>query len=287
MTETELRRVKDAAEKLRAVADVVVVVGIGGSYLGARAVLEALGNPFACLRRERSGPDVVFAGQNISEDYLYDLLETLQGRSVGVIVISKSGTTTEPAIAFRILRGELEKTLRKGRGAREAHRRGDGPFQRSFERTGRPGGGMRPSLSRTMWGRYSVLTPVGCCRWLRRVSTSVHWSPGLGRWRRRRLPACRSEGTRRSSMRRHATCFTEPDREVEILGSYEPSLHYVGEWWKQLFGESEGKEGKGIFPASVTLDRRPALHGTIYSGGRENVVPRRSFRSLRRFTSCG
>lgn len=150
VTETELRRVKDAAEKLRAVADVVVVVGIGGSYLGARAVLEALGNPFACLRRERSGPDVVFAGQNISEDYLYDLLEALQGRSVGVIVISKSGTTTEPAIAFRILRGELERRYGKA-GARErivaVTDRSRGALKGLADREG-----MRPSLSRTMWG---------------------------------------------------------------------------------------------------------------------------------------
>ena len=160
VTETDLRRVKDAAEKLRAVADVVVVVGIGGSYLGARAVLEALGNPFACLRRERSGPDVVFAGQNISEDYLYDLLEALQGRSVGVIVISKSGTTTEPAIAFRILRGELERRYGKA-GARE----------RIVAVTDRSRGALKGLADREGYatfvipddvgGRYSVLTPVG------------------------------------------------------------------------------------------------------------------------------
>ena len=117
VTETELRRVLDAADLLRAGADVVVVVGIGGSFLGARAVLEALGNPFACLRRDRSGPDVVFAGQNISEDYLYDLLEALQGRSVGVIVISKSGTTTEPAVAFRIVKAEIERRYGKAGAA--------------------------------------------------------------------------------------------------------------------------------------------------------------------------
>ena len=236
VTETELRRVKDAAEKLRAVADVVVVVGIGGSYLGARAVLEALGNPFACLRRERSGPDVVFAGQNISEDYLYDLLEALQGRSVGVIVISKSGTTTEPAIAFRILRGELERRYGKA-GARE----------RIVAVTDRSRGALKGLADREGYatfvipddvgGRYSVLTPVGL---LPLAAAGAAAGVPFGRNPAEQYAAARN-------------VLYGAGYRVEILGSYEPSLHYVGEWWKQLFGESEGKEGKCIFPASVTL----------------------------------
>ena len=252
VTETELRRVKDAAEKLRAVADVVVVVGIGGSYLGARAVLEALGNPFACLRRERSGPGVVFAGQNISEDYLYDLLEALQGRSVGVIVISKSGTTTEPAIAFRILRGELERRYGKA-GARE----------RIVAVTDRSRGALKGLADREGYatfvipddvgGRYSVLTPVGL---LPLAAAGVDIGALVAGAREMEAATAAGVPFGRNPAEQYAAArnvLYGAGYRVEILGSYEPSLHYVGEWWKQLFGESEGKEGKGIFPASVTL----------------------------------
>lgn len=252
VTETELRRVKDAAEKLRAVADVVVVVGIGGSYLGARAVLEALGNPFACLRRERSGPDVVFAGQNISEDYLYDLLEALQGRSVGVIVISKSGTTTEPAIAFRILRGELERRYGKA-GARE----------RIVAVTDRSRGALKGLADREGYatfvipddvgGRYSVLTPVGL---LPLAAAGVDIGALVAGAREMEAATAAGVPFGRNPAEQYAAArnvLYGAGYRVEILGSYEPSLHYVGEWWKQLFGESEGKDNKGLFPASVDL----------------------------------
>lgn len=252
VTETELRRVKDAAEKLRAVADVVVVVGIGGSYLGARAVLEALGNPFACLRRERSGPDVVFAGQNISEDYLYDLLEALQGRSVGVIVISKSGTTTEPAIAFRILRGELERRYGKA-GARE----------RIVAVTDRSRGALKGLADREGYatfvipddvgGRYSVLTPVGL---LPLAAAGVDIGALVAGAREMEAATAAGVPFGRNPAEQYAAArnvLYGAGYRVEILGSYEPSLHYVGEWWKQLFGESEGKDQKGIYPASVDL----------------------------------
>ena len=278
VTETELRRVKDAAEKLRAVADVVVVVGIGGSYLGARAVLEALGNPFACLRRERSGPDVVFAGQNISEDYLYDLLEALQGRSVGVIVISKSGTTTEPAIAFRILRGELERRYGKA-GARE----------RIVAVTDRSRGALKGLADREGYatfvipddvgGRYSVLTPVGL---LPLAAAGVDIGALVAGAREMEAATAAGVPFGRNPAEQYAAArnvLYGAGYRVEILGSYEPSLHYVGEWWKQLFGESEGKDGQGVFPASVEFTTDLHSMGQYIQEGARNL-----FETVVRFT---
>ena len=252
VTETELRRVKDAAEKLRAVADVVVVVGIGGSYLGARAVLEALGNPFACLRRERSGPDVVFAGQNISEDYLYDLLEALQGRSVGVIVISKSGTTTEPAVAFRIVKAEIERRYGKA-----------GAAERIVAITDRARGALKTLADNEGYatfvipddvgGRFSVLTPVGLLPLAAAgvdIEALVRGAEEMERATGEQVAFAENPAAVYATVR---NALYEAGKKIEILGSYEPKLQYINEWWKQLYGESEGKDGKGLFPASVTL----------------------------------
>ena len=252
VTETELRRVKDAAEKLRAVADVVVVVGIGGSYLGARAVLEALGNPFACLRRERSGPDVVFAGQNISEDYLYDLLEALQGRSVGVIVISKSGTTTEPAVAFRIVKAESERRYGKA-----------GAAERIVAITDRARGALKTLADNEGYatfvipddvgGRFSVLTPVGLLPLAAAgvdIEALVRGAEEMERATGEQVAFAENPAAVYATVR---NALYEAGKKIEILGSYEPKLQYINEWWKQLYGESEGKDGKGLFPASVTL----------------------------------
>ncbi len=252
VTQAQLQAMEEAADRLRAVAEVIVVVGIGGSYLGARAVLEALGDPFALLRRERSGPDVVFAGQNVSEDYLYALLVALEGRSVGVIAVSKSGTTTEPAIAFRILRGELERRYGKA-GARE----------RIVAVTDGCRGVLRELADREGYatfvipddvgGRYSVLTPVGL---LPLAAAGVDIRALVAGARDMEAATASGVSFANNPAVRYAAARNAlygAGYKVEILGSYEPSLHYMGEWWKQLFGESEGKEGRGIFPASVTL----------------------------------
>lgn len=252
MTEAELRRIREAAQRLRSLAEVVVVVGIGGSYLGARAVLEALGNPFDCLRRERSVPDVVFAGQNLSEDYLYDLLKALRERSFGVVVISKSGTTTEPAIAFRILRGELERCYGK-----------DGARERIVAVTDRSKGALKELADREGYaafvipddvgGRYSVLTPVGL---LPLAVAGIDIEALVAGARDAETAVASEVAFDRNPAEQYAAArnaLYAAGYRVELLGSYEPSLCWVSEWWKQLFGESEGKEGKGIFPASVTL----------------------------------
>lgn len=247
-----LHEINLAADRLRAVADVVVVVGIGGSYLGTRAVAEALGNPFMYLQRERPFPYLVYAGQNLSEDYIYDLMDALRGHSVGMIVISKSGTTTEPAIAFRMLRREMESRYGKS-----------GTRDRIIAVTDRSRGALRVLAEEEGYscfvipddvgGRYSVLTPVGLLPLAAAGVDIAALVEGA-----REMEAATSSGVpfgKNPSVQYAAArnALYGKGYKIEILGSYEPSLQYLGEWWKQLFGESEGKEGKGIFPASVTL----------------------------------
>ena len=250
VTETELRRVKDAAEKLRAVADVVVVVGIGGSYLGARAVLEALGNPFACLRRERSGPDVVFAGQNISEDYLYELTEYLKDKKFGVINISKSGTTTETALAFRLLKKQCEdqrgkETAKKVIVAVTDAKKGAARVTADKE------GYKTFIIPDNVGGRFSVLTPVG----LLPIAVAGFDIDKLVAGAADMEKVCGSDvAFAENPAAIYAATRNELYRngkKIEILVNFCPKLHYVSEWWKQLYGESEGKDNKGIFPASV------------------------------------
>ena len=177
ITPDRIEAIEKQAAKLREKAEVIICIGIGGSYLGAKAVLEAMSDSFKFLHKKRTEPVVVFAGQNISEDYTHELLEAVKEYSIATIVISKSGTTTEPAIAFRLIKAEIEKRYGKQEAAE----------------------------------RIVAITDKA-----------------------------RNE-------------LYEGGKKIEILGSYEPKLQYINEWWKQLYGESEGKDGKGIFPASVTL----------------------------------
>ena len=247
----ELSRIEAEARKLREGADVIICIGIGGSYLGAKAVAEAMGDSFAA-RRPRKEPVVVFAGQNLSEEYTYELLDAVKDHSIAAIVISKSGTTTEPAIAFRILRGELERRYGKA-GARE----------RIVAVTDRSSVALNGLAVRSVYasfvipdvvgGRYSVLTPVGL---LPLAAAGVDIGALVAGAREMEAATAAGVPFGRNPAEQYAAArnvLYGAGYRVEILGSYEPSLHYVGEWWKQLFGESEGKEGKGIFPASVTL----------------------------------
>lgn len=250
LTDEVLDGIEAAGSRLRALADVVVVIGIGGSYLGAKAVMEALGDPFGYMKGA-AGPEVIFAGQNISEDYMWSLLEAVRGRSLAAIVISKSGTTTEPAIAFRIVRGEIER--RYGReGARE----------RIVAVTDASKGALRGEADREGYetfvipddvgGRYSVLTPVG----LLPLAVAGADIRALVRGARDMRTACGADvGFADNPAARYAAArnaLYARGYKIEILASYEPALGYFGEWWKQLFGESEGKRSRGIFPASVT-----------------------------------
>ncbi len=247
-----LSEIEGVAKDLAQRAEVVISIGIGGSYLGAKAVLDACGNSFDWLQKERKSPLVLFAGQNISEDYLSELLETLQGRSIACVVISKSGTTTEPAIAFRIIKEEIEKRYGKEEAA-----------QRIVAVTDEAKGALRKLATdegyRTfvipdnVGGRFSVLTPVGLLplavagldvRSFVKGAQDMQAQTAVG------VPMEENPALIYAAAR---TELYRKGKKIEILASYEPKLANIGEWWKQLYGESEGKDGKGIFPASVTL----------------------------------
>lgn len=246
---TQLDRIEKTARHLRSVSDTTVVIGIGGSYLGAKAVIDGLSHSFASLLKAKHH-EIIFAGQNISEDYMSDLLQILDDRNYSIIVISKSGTTTEPAIAFRILKDHLEKKAGKVTAA-----------DRIIAITDSSKGALR-SLAEingyetfvipdNIGGRYSVLTPVGllpiavCGLDIRAL---VKGAQAIEAVTRKNKNANSNPSLMYAAAR---NLILRSGKPVEILVGFTPQLHYFSEWWKQLYGESEGKEGKGIFPASV------------------------------------
>ncbi|MBJ2184696.1 MAG: glucose-6-phosphate isomerase [Muribaculaceae bacterium] len=244
--DTLLDDIKATAERLRSECEVVVVVGIGGSYLGAKAVLEALGNPFS-VYDNASKPQIVFAGHNIGEDYLHDLMAYLEGKRFGIVVISKSGTTTEPAIAFRLLKSRLEATAGREAAARRIVAITDA--KRGALRTlANEEGYTTYVIDDNVGGRFSVLSPVG----LLPIAIAGHDIKALMEGARERQKAILSGADKSAevyAVTRNA--LYRSGKKIEILVNYNPRLHYFAEWWKQLYGESEGKDHKGIFPASV------------------------------------
>lgn len=252
ITESEIREIEDAATVLRTRCEAVVVVGIGGSYLGARAVIDALSGSFDWLQEsdKRKNPVILYAGNNISEDYLHEMIDYLNGKQFGIINISKSGTTTEPAIAFRLLKELLEKKV----GNEEAKDRivAITDASRGALRTLATTEGYKTFvIPDNVGGRYSVITPVGLLpiavaginiRSLISGALEIEKATGPSTSFDYNLPAIyaviRNELYKRG-------------KKIEILVNYHPKLHYLAEWWKQLFGESEGKELMGIFPAAV------------------------------------
>ena len=248
----QLAAVNEVANRLRAKAEVIVCIGIGGSYLGAKAVLEAMSNSFALLKRDRKEPIVLFAGQNISEDYTYELLDAVKDRELAVVVISKSGTTTEPAIAFRILKAELERRYGKAEAA-----------ERIVAVTDKARGALKTLATQEGYstfvipddvgGRFSVLTPVGLLPLAAAgidIEALVRGAQDMQKATDENVPYEQNIAVQYAAVR---NALYAEGKKIEILASYEPKLQYIAEWWKQLYGESEGKEGKGIFPASVTL----------------------------------
>ena len=248
----QITAIKAAAETLRSKAEVVICIGIGGSYLGAKAVLDAMNNSFDLLRTKRENPIVLFAGQNISEDYTAELLDAVADRSIATIVISKSGTTTEPAIAFRLIKEEIEKRY----GKEEAK-------SRIVAVTDKARGALKTLATQEGYatfvipddvgGRFSVLTPVGLLPLaVGGVDIEALVAGAVA------MEKATAEGVSfedNLAAQYAATRFElyKSGKKIEILGSYEPKLQNINEWWKQLYGESEGKDGKGIFPASVTF----------------------------------
>lgn len=252
MEEQEVERILSTARRLREQAEAVICIGIGGSYLGARAIAEALGDPFACLRAGKRQTQLLFAGQNLSEDYLHDLMEAVADRSLAAIVISKSGTTTEPAVAFRIVRDELERRYGKPLAASRIVAVTD--RARGALHTLAAGEGYTTFvIPDDVGGRYSVLTPAGLLPLAVAgidIRALLAGARKLEQATAEQVPFMQNPAAVYAAVR---NALYASGKKIEILGSYEPRLHYFAEWWKQLFGESEGKQGRGIFPASVTL----------------------------------
>ena len=250
-TEALLDDIIACADQLRATCDTVVAIGIGGSYLGAKAVIEALSDSFAAYRPGVQGePKVLFAGQNIGEDYLYELQDYLKDKRFGIIVISKSGTTTEPAIAFRLLKEQLESQL----GIEEARKRivAITDAQRGALRSLATEEGYKTFvIADNVGGRFSVLTPVGLLP-IAVVGYDIRaLIDGAAEMEKATSEANDQNPSFLYACTRNA--LYNAGKKTEILVNYNPKLHYFGEWWKQLYGESEGKDQKGIFPASVDL----------------------------------
>ena len=251
ITQQQTAAIEAAAARLRSRADVIIVIGIGGSYLGARAVLEALTSPFALLAG-RQKPVVVFAGQNLSEDYLSELMEAVKGHSIAAIVISKSGTTTEPAVAFRIIKAEIEARYGKS-GAAERIVAVTDKARGALRKLAEDEGYETFVIPDDVGGRFSVLTPVGLLPLAAAGIDIASLVRGAQEMEKATAPGVGFGDNPAMQYAAARTLLYRSGRKVEILASYEPKLQYVSEWWKQLYGESEGKEGKGIFPASVTL----------------------------------
>ena len=267
----EFERIKKAAEKIRRDSDVLIVIGIGGSYLGARAVIEGLTNTFynSIPEAKRKSPQIVYAGCNLSPVYMNDLLEFVADKDISVNVISKSGTTTEPAIAFRIFREVLETKY----GAAEARKR-------IYVTTDKKKGALKTLSDEEKYetfvipdnvgGRYSVLTAVG----LLPIATA-----GID-IDRLMTGAAEAREKYNDSDLRFNDCYKyaiirnllyNSGKTTEILVNYEPKLHYFTEWWKQLYGESEGKDLKGIFPAGVDFTTDLHSMGQYIQEGKRNI----------------
>ncbi|MBD5308506.1 MAG: glucose-6-phosphate isomerase [Bacteroides sp.] len=250
ITTAQIDEINATAAKLRNECKVVVCIGIGGSYLGAKAVIEALSDTFAEERNDGGHCKVVFAGQNIGEDYLFELMRYLQGKKFGIIVISKSGTTTEPAIAFRLLKDMLER--QEGKKHASEHIVAITDAKKGALRSMADTEGYKTFvIPDNVGGRFSVLTPVG----LLPIATAGYDIKALVDG------AVSMEKGDQADALLYATtrnALYRDGKKIEILVNYNPKLHYFGEWWKQLYGESEGKDGKGIFPASV--DNSTDLH---------------------------
>ena len=245
-----LNEIKACAEVLRSNCDTVVVAGIGGSYLGARAVIEALGNSFAWLTNTGENPNILFAGNNIGEDYLYELTQYLKGRNFGVINISKSGTTTETALAFRLLKKQCEEQRGKEM-ARKVIVAVTDAKKGAARTTADKEGYTSFIIPDNVGGRFSVLTPVGLLPIAVAgfdIDKLVQGAAAMEAATATTVPFEENPSAVYAAVR---NILYAQGKKIEILVNYQPKLHFMNEWWKQLYGESEGKDLKGIFPAAV------------------------------------
>ena len=250
ITDANLTEIETAARNLQSRCEIVVVIGIGGSYLGAKAVIEAMSDSFEHLRKQHNAPIVLFAGQNIGEDYLYELQNLLADKQFGIVVISKSGTTTEPAIAFRLLKEQLEKQVGKEEAGHRIIAVTDAA-KGALRKLADTEGYKTFVIADNVGGRFSVLTPVG----LLPIAIAGFDIRALVAGACDMQKAC---GADVPFEQNPAMLYAAPrnalyqaGKKTEILVNFNPKLHYFAEWWKQLYGESEGKDHLGIFPAAV------------------------------------
>ncbi len=245
-----LDEVQAVAATLREKCEAIVVAGIGGSYLGARAVIEALGNSFAWLVNDKKNPTILFAGNNIGEDYLYELTEYLKDKKFGVINISKSGTTTETALTFRLLKKQCELQMGKEEAKNVIVAVTDA--KRGAARTCADKEGYKSFIiPDNVGGRFSVLTPVGllpiACAGFD-IKALVAGAADMEKATALDVPFEENIAAQYAAVRNGL--YAQAGKKIEIMVNYQPKLHFIAEWWKQLYGESEGKDKKGIFPAS-------------------------------------
>ena len=268
----EFERIKKAAKKIQNDSDFLIVIGIGGSYLGARAVIEALTNCFYNMipSKRRKTPKILYAGNNLSPNYLHDLLELIAEKDISLNVISKSGTTTEPAIAFRILREAIETKY----GVEEAKKR-------IYVTTDKEKGALKTLaddekyetfvIPDNVGGRFSVLTAVG----LLPIATAGIDIDKLMKGAEDARGKYSDPDVKFNDCYKYAVIrnlLYNSGKTTEILANYEPQLHYMTEWWKQLYGESEGKDGKGLFPAGVDFTTDLHSMGQYIQDGKRNLI---------------
>lgn len=250
ITSEFLDEIQATANTLRDKCEVIVVAGIGGSYLGARAVIEALSNSFAWLVADKKNPTILFAGNNIGEDYLFELTEYLKNKKFGVINISKSGTTTETALTFRLLKKQCE--AQRGKAEAKDVIVAVTDATKGAARTCADKEGYKSFIiPDNIGGRFSVLTPVGllpiACAGFD-VKELVSGAQEMERACGKNVPFEKNPAAQYAAVRNGL--YSEAGKKIEIVVNFQPKLHFFAEWWKQLYGESEGKDNKGIFPAA-------------------------------------
>ncbi len=267
----EFARIKKAAEKIQNDSEVLVVIGIGGSYLGARAAIEFLRHSFYNIVSEeiRKTPEIYFVGNSISSTYIRHLMDVIGDRDFSINMISKSGTTTEPAIAFRVFKEMLEKKYGKEEAAKRIYATTD-KARGSLKKVADEEGYETFVVPDDVGGRFSVLTAVG----LLPIAVSgadidkLMEGAASGRKMAMEAPFEENDALKYAALR---NILLRKGKQIEILANYEPSVHYVSEWWKQLYGESEGKDQKGIFPASVDLTTDLHSMGQFIQDGARNM----------------
>ena len=249
----EFARIKAAAKKIQEDSEVLLVIGIGGSYLGARAAIEFLRHNFYNMvdKSVRKTPEIYYVGNSISSTYIAHLLDVIGDRDFSINMISKSGTTTEPAIAFRVFKKKLEEKYGKAEAAKRIYATTD-KARGALKNLANEEGYESFVVPDDVGGRFSVLTAVGLLPIAVSGADIDKLMEGAASGRKRALetPFAENDALKYAAVR---NILLRKGKEVEIIANYEPSLHYVSEWWKQLYGESEGKDQKGIFPAAVDL----------------------------------